>query len=85
MQNKKIDIIKLINKILFYNIFISLILSIIIIAGEGTNKVLYFNFNINSSYILAVFLGFIILYPALFFMIYILAFIILKIKKKIIK
>lgn len=84
MQDK-IDIIKLINKILLYNIFISLISSIIIIAGEGTNKILYFNFNINSSYILAVFLAFIILYPALFFMIYILVFIFLKLKNRIIK
>ncbi|MBU2634276.1 MAG: hypothetical protein KJ674_03450 [Nanoarchaeota archaeon] len=84
MKGKKTNIIKLIYKILYYNIFLSLIVAIISIAGEGTNNFLYFNFTITSSFILAVFLAFIILYPSLFFLIYTIAYIIFKIRDKVI-
>ena len=73
------NLTKLIYWILIINIFVSLITSFIILAAEGNNHTVNFVWNFNSVYLFSVFLGFIILYPILFFFVYIISFVLMKI------
>ncbi|MBL7147508.1 MAG: hypothetical protein ISS82_01650 [Nanoarchaeota archaeon] len=83
MKTKTIT--SLIYWILIINIPISLISSFIILAAEGNNKTINFVWNFDSTYLFTVFLGFVIIYPFLFLMFYIVSYLLIRLIRIFIK
>ena len=78
-------ITKLVFWLLVIDIPLSLILSFIIIAAECNNNTVAFFWNFDIVYLFSVFLGFLILYPFMFFALYLVTFIFIKITKRFVK
>lgn len=62
--------------ILVVNIFITLIVSSLVLSFRGLEENMIFSFENDPEFVLAVFLGFVIFYPFLFLAIYLTTFII---------
>jgi len=69
--------------ILIVNVFITLVISSLILSFRGSERNLIFFFENDPEFVLAILLGFIILYPLLFLVIYLVTFIIQLITKKL--
>ena len=83
MKIDKILIERTIYIILLVNIFITLIISSFVVSFRGSEDKLVFFIENDPEFALAIALGFIILYPLLFFVIYLVVFMIQWITKKI--
>lgn len=62
--------------ILIVNIFVTLIVSSLLLSFKGMEKNMIFSFENDPEFVGAIFLGFVILYPFLFFVIYLITFMI---------
>ena len=69
--------------ILIVNIFITLIISSLIVSFRGSERKLVFFLENDPEFVLAILLVFIILYPLLFLVIYLITFIIQLLSKKL--
>jgi len=69
--------------ILIVNVFITLVISSLILSFRGSERNLIFFFENDPEFVLAILLGFIILYPLLFLVIYLVTFIIQLLSKKL--
>ena len=63
--------------IIIVNIFITLIISSLILSFKGSENNLIFSFENNPEFVVAVFLGFIIFYPIMFLVLYLVTFFVL--------
>ena len=62
--------------ILIVNIFVTLIVSSLLLSFRGLEKNMIFSFENDPEFVLAILLGFVIFYPFLFLVIYLITFII---------
>jgi len=69
--------------ILIINIFVTLLISSLIISFRGSEKKLIFFFENDPEFVLSILLAFIILFPFLFIVIYLITFIIQLLTKKL--
>jgi hypothetical protein len=67
----KLNIIQIVPFASKISVIISIVISAVVIFAQGTHEGIVFNFQLSPLSFLALFLGFIIVYPIIFFLTYI--------------
>ena len=76
MRLNKLLMIRTVYIICFVNILLTLLVSSFVLSLRGSNEGIIFFPENNSEFLISLFLAFVLFYPLLFFLIYLLAFIV---------